>query len=84
MVVQQTSLLAYRSLNNLGERQQQVFNVIKKLGKCSNIEISKILNLPINSITGRTNELMKNNLIECKEKKICTYTKRKVILWGLI
>ena len=79
-MIQQTSLMAYRSLK-LAPRQKDVLHAIKEMGVCSNLEISKYLKLPINSITGRTNELRKKNLVSGKGFMICKYTKNKVIAW---
>lgn len=55
----QTSLLSYQSLTKkeLGDRQQQVFDAIERNGSMSNEEISLFLGLPIQSVTGRVNEL---------------------------
>jgi len=53
----QTSLLAYRSLKDLGARQQQVFDVVEAMGSASNEQIAEELKVPINYVTGRVNEL---------------------------
>jgi DNA-binding MarR family transcriptional regulator len=56
-MLSQTSLLAYRSLKDLGARQQQVYDAIDGMGSASNEQVSDHLKLPIQSVTGRVNEL---------------------------
>lgn len=77
-----TSLLAYAEvLENLGERQEQVFEVIRRLRSCNNLMIQKELGLPINSITPRVNELRELGVVRLHKRDICPYTGRKVKFW---
>jgi len=77
-----TSILAYYEvLENLGERQVEVYKVIRELESCNNTMIAKHLNLPINSITPRTNELRKYGVVMEDKKAICPYTKKLTIFW---
>ena len=79
-----TSILAwYQILENLGERQVKVYKAIKDLKFCSNTMISQHLNLPINCITGRVNELRKYNVVRMYKKDICPITKKRVIFWSI-
>lgn len=57
MSVAQTSLFAYRSLNNLGDRQRRVFGKLRELGRATNEELAAALDWPINTITPRVGEL---------------------------
>ena len=51
-MIQGTSLLAYTGiLEELGERQFDVYRVLAIKGALNNTQIAKELNLPINSIT---------------------------------
>ena len=79
--VQTTSIQAYRSLRDLNERQRQVLGMLK-IREMTNMELSKALGLPVNSITGRTNELVGLGFVEAKRRKICPYTGRPVTVWG--
>jgi len=72
--VRPTSLLAYAEvLEDLGERQIKVYKTIREFGSggCNNKMISKKLKLPINSITGRVNELRKMGIVLHYKKDIC-------------
>ena len=82
-MVRDTSLAAYRELkNSLGARQHQVLRVLIKKD-CTNRELCKELDLPINSITGRVSELERKGLIEAKAKIKDPVTGRKVYKWGI-
>ena len=79
MPYQITSLIAFEEiLCNLGDRQKLVLSAIKKIQPCSNLEISKFLGLPINTITPRCQELRKRNLVIFYKRDICKYTNRLV------
>lgn len=79
--VQQTSLWAYDSLKNLSARQKQVFDVIEFEGPISNYDIAEHLRWPINSVTGRTKELVEKGLVEEAYKDTHPITERTVIYW---
>lgn len=77
-----TSILAYAEvLENLGERQTQVYSVIRELGSCNNVMIANALHLPINSITPRVNELRKKHIVMMDKKELCPFTKRLTCYW---
>lgn len=81
-MIQETSLLAYvKVLENLGQRQIQVYRAIEELGECSNTMIAKKLNLPISSITPRVGELRKKKAVRESYRDYCPITGRKVIFW---
>lgn len=83
-MIQDTSLLAYTEiLENLGERQMQVYSAIAELGECSNTMIAEKLNLPISSITPRVNELRKKKAVREALRDYCPITGRKVIFWKI-
>lgn len=77
-----TSILAYTEvLENLGERQAQVYCVIRELKSCNNQMIANFLHLPINSITPRVNELRKQHIVMMDKKELCPHTLRMTCYW---
>ena len=81
-MIQQTSMEAYESiLYDLGQRQQQVYDVIEQHEGVSNLDISRILNLPINSVTPRVKELRDYDLVKFYKYKQDRITKRWVMTW---
>ena len=83
MSVPETSIESYRKLSpELGLRQRQVLIALARRD-LTNFQLSKILNLPINSITGRVNELASFGLVVKRGTVFCNETKRNVTLWGI-
>lgn len=83
-MINQQSLQAFELVNKtLGKRQAQVLNAIFQLGEASNHQISQFLNLEINQITGRTNELSKKNRIFESKRDYDGHSKVKVTFWKL-
>lgn len=88
-----TSLLAYNDvLENLAERHEQVIKAILSFGTdgCNNKMIAAYLELDINSVTGRVNELRKKGkeqIVIYYKKDICPITlenenrKRLTMFW---
>ena len=77
-----TSILAYtKVLENLGDRQLACYKALHELGSANNLMISRLLELPINSITGRINELRKLGVVVEDKKDYCLYTGRLSIYW---
>ena len=66
----------YEVLNNLGERQLQILKAIKKLQPCNNLQISKFLSLPINSVTPRCLELRTKGIVRLHHTSACPVTGR--------
>lgn len=85
MSTNQTSILAYHQIDDLGKRQREVLTVIRELQPCTNLRISQALDLPINSITGRTRELVKKGKVESKGTILVKYQNKtvRVHTWGL-
>ena len=82
MQVRQTSIEGYsRIKKELGKRQQEVYDGFLGNGTCTNLEVSRLLGIPINQITPRTNELVKLGLITEVEKRTCGVSGRKAISW---
>lgn len=82
-MIQQTSLEAFWSVTNLSSRQEAVKNILSLYGPLSNLEIANKLNMPINSITPRTNELVEKGVVEEAHRDISPITNRRVIYWRL-
>jgi hypothetical protein len=83
-MVRETSIEAYRSIEGkLGEKQKKVYEGFVKYGPKTNLELSKLLKMPINTVTPRTNELVKLELLRewCRRK--CEITGRRSIVWGI-
>ena len=86
-MTQQTSIESYIELKNsgtLGERQLAVYNSIKKQGDASNLDIAYDLQLPINRITPRTNELVKKGKVCISRKATSGRTGKRVIFWKVV
>lgn len=79
---QQTSILSFDSITNLGERQQNVLNSLQVYGSATNLELSRRLGLPINSITPRVNELREMGLVSMDGTTV-EVTGRKAIVWAI-
>jgi hypothetical protein len=80
--VAETSIKAYHDIyDELGARQQLVYDGFLGNGSCTNLEISHLMQIPINCVTPRTNELVKKGLIieECKRE--CNISGRRSISW---
>lgn len=63
-MIAQTSLTAYKQLKDLGNRQQQVFDAVEDMGSASNEQVAEKLGLPIQSVTGRVNELARYGYLD--------------------
>ena len=80
--MQQTSIESYQYVKkDLGERQQAIYDGFTGNGSCTNLEISKLMSIPINSVTPRTNELVKMGLLIEDCKRECSISGRKAISW---
>ena len=86
-MVRETSQIAYQSITNsgvLGIQQEQIVHFLR-FNKVQNPEsnftrkeISKILDLEINAVTGRVNELVQSGEIVEDERRRCSHTQRLV------
>jgi len=85
LLIRQTSLEAYsRIKKELGKRQQEIYDGFLGNGSCTNLELSKFLGIPINQITPRTNELVKQGYVKEYEKRKCSVSGRNAISWRVI
>ncbi len=85
MTVRDTSLEAYEDIQEeLGDRQKLVLKAIMEIGRpVSDKYIAEYLSKSINSITGRRNELVEQDLVYEVRKGESEITGRKVIKWYL-
>lgn len=70
MAVASTSLFAYRTIANLGNKQATVLEKIEEIQPCSNKQIAKSLGWEINRVTGRVNELAKMGFIKTERTAV--------------
>jgi len=77
MTVQVTSIISYYEvLNSLSRRHKEVLLAMKHLGIANNLMVSRLLNLPINSVTPRLLELRHKGIIIYHHTGSCPITKR--------
>lgn len=84
-MIQDTSLEAYNTIKiKLGERQQQIYDAIWKYESVSNLDLSRFLKIPINSVTPRVKELREKGLVIEDGHKIDRITNRRMKKWRCI
>ena len=66
----------YTILNELGKRQKLVLQALKHLKVANNLQISRYLGLPINSVTPRMNELRKKGIVIYHHTAMCPLSNR--------
>ena len=82
MSYQETSGMAYDSIQaTLGEKQKAVLKALSG-GPKTNQEIAEWLNWPINTVTPRTNELVKKKIVVEHSRKLGP-SGRYAIRWGI-
>jgi len=80
-----TSLDAWsKVMDELPTRQKQVLRAITKHPDHTNNELSKILGIPLQSVTPRTGELLALNLIKRVEKRACAVTGGSSWTWSVV
>ena len=85
MTVEQTSLLAYREVQQvLGQRQQQVYDAIKKFGLASDKMICDETHLPINCVTPRRGELAQMGKITLVMESASLDPPHRLVKWWRI
>lgn len=80
----ETSRDAYYSLTDLGKRQEEVLQALKKLGEATNLEVATYLGRPINTVTPRTFELRKTGAVIEGGKRKCRVSGRTAISWRAV
>ena len=81
--IRDTTLDAYEKIKkSLGERQQEVFDLINKQPGLTDNEIARRLGYADpNKVRPRRFELMELRLIEEGEKRPCSISNRKALTW---
>lgn len=82
-LVQQTQLESYHGLRDVGAKQEIVYRAISTLGRASDYDVANYLNLPINRITPRRNELFRMGLVKEATRDISPHTGKRVIFWTI-
>ena len=86
-MIRQTSLQSYRQLKScdeLGRRQRLVFDGLKMYPGISALELSRKLGrLDPNFVRPRIKELADLGLVVCVGKRVCSISKRLVMVWGV-
>ena len=84
-MIAETSQLAFKHdvVPTLGARQQAVMECLSSLKEATNLELSKHLDWPINTVTPRINELVKLGVVEQIGKRPCKVSGRLAYVWGL-
>lgn len=77
----QASIDSYYSIEDISDRQREVYLAIRAHGPVTNRELCSILRLPINSITGRVRELVQRNMVTSFGKRYDAVTDRNVNEW---
>lgn len=85
MSVRDTSVAAYKEIKpDVGEKQALILGTIGRAKRpVNNQEIAKFLKKPINTVTPRTNELVKLGRVELAFKEVYPATNRKVCYWKI-
>ncbi len=89
MSVTTTSRIAYKDINESGvviNQKEIIYNIVLDHGKAqwaenngmSLKEISKITGIEINAVSGRVNDLKKDNRLETATKRKCRITNRLI------
>ena len=78
---QQTSLLSYGQLKNLGRKQQACLGVIQFFGAACNLDIANELDWPINRVTPRVKELRDLDKVQEAYRALNPETNRTVTYW---
>ena len=84
-MIQETSIDSWVQLQpELGTMQNMVYNIIKIYPGSSNLDISRIIKKPINSVTPRVKELRDKGLVIKSHTKTDRITNRKVMCWTAV
>lgn len=83
-MVTETSKEAYRSLNDLGDRQRLVHKTLSEMGIASNRDIARRLRMIPSDISGRMKELRDYGFVAEHGKKIDPETGKNVTTWCVI
>lgn len=81
-MIPDTQRTAFNELKNAESKRDLVFRAIDSYGGLTLFELVKILQWPINRISGRVRELSKNNKIKDSDKRrVNPESGREAIVW---
>jgi hypothetical protein len=81
--VSASSKEAYALIEKLPEKRRAVFEAIKALGECCDMDIALHLGWPINKVTGRRYELEGLGLVQGTGRKPSNHSEVKVNYWKI-
>ena len=81
--VRETSIAAYHELRDDGKltaKQQQIIDYLHRHPGAvfSRLEISRAIDMPINCVAGRVNELLEKGVIEEADQRLCRISGRRI------
>ena len=81
--VRETSVAAYHELRDDGKltaKQQQIIDYLHRHPGAvfSRLEISRAIDMPINCVAGRVNELLEKGVIEEADQRPCRISGRRI------
>jgi DNA-binding MarR family transcriptional regulator len=82
--VHANSIQTYNTLKTQGKlspKRERVYKAVHFMGKCTNKQIAKFLNVPINEVTGRVAELVKAGMIKEAGTVKCLISNKPNALW---
>ena len=71
----------YSILDKLSGKRRVVFQGLIDIGPASNLDVSKYLEVPINQVTPRMNELVKLEIVVESHRAVHPETGKRVIYW---
>ena len=81
-MVRDTSIISYGDIKStLGLRQRVILDIIRHMGTPTNLEISRYIGLPINTVTPRVFELKEKGLVYEVGKRTCLISGRMAYAW---
>jgi len=77
-----TAIQSYHDIiDSLPDRRMRVYKALLELKTACNLDVSERLNLPINRITPRMNELVGLGIVTEDHRGLCGRTGKRVIYW---
>lgn len=81
-MTQTTQLEAYKTLNNVENKRHLVLKAIMQYDGLTYFELVKILDWPVNRITGRVNELVSKELVkDSGRRRVNPDSNKSGIVW---
>jgi predicted transcriptional regulator len=71
----------YEIISTLSDRRKRVYEALLEIQPACNLDISERLNLPINRITPRMNEMVGMGIVTEDHRGLCARTGKRVIYW---